>query len=101
MLSKRCDFRDFIQSLPSDCTKFDLMLHLEREATEAERMLYQKLSSDADRKRCGKDYATALKECFFYLRNGRRPSRVSPDDFEVFCGLCSRLMDAPPNRAPE
>ncbi len=101
MLSKRCDFKDFIQSLPPDCTKLDLMLCLEREATEAERMLYQKLSPDTDRKRCGKDYATALKECFFFLRNGRQPSRVFPDDFEMFCGLCNRLMDASPNPEPE
>ena len=101
MLSKRCDFKDFIQSLPPDCNKLDLMICLEREATEAERMLYRRLSSDADRKRCGKDYATALKECFFYLRNGRRPSHVSPDDFEMFCGLCTRLMDAPTQRDPE
>jgi len=97
MLSRQCDFKGFIQSISPDCTKLDLMLCLEREATEAERMLYQKLSSDEDRKRCGKDYATALKECFFFLRNGRKPSRVSPEDFEMLRNLCNRLMDTSPN----
>ena len=46
---------------------------LDREATEAERQLFNPKSQFSEKQICGPEYVSNLKNLIFYLRYGARP----------------------------
>jgi hypothetical protein len=89
MISENCDLREFISKLENK-DFFDMIYLLDKEATEAERQLFNPKSSISQRQICGDEYVNSLKNFIFYLRYGARPKGLKPDDLALFDTVCEK-----------
>ena len=89
MVSANCDIREFIAGLENK-DYFEMMYLLDKEATEAERLLFNPKSNIYERQICGAEYVTRLKDCIFYLRYGARPKGLKPEDLALFDTVCEK-----------
>ena len=71
MISENCDFRDFIVELENK-DYFEMIYLIDKEATEAERQLFNPRSEMSERVICGPEYVSNLKNLIFYLRYGAK-----------------------------
>ena len=69
---------------------FEMIYLLDKEATEAERRLFNPKSSIAERQRCGPRYINSLKSFIFYLRYGARPKGLKQEDIGLFDTICEK-----------
>jgi hypothetical protein len=72
MISSNCDIRELISNLENK-DFFEMIYMLDREATEAERQLFNPKSKLCEKQICGPEYVANLKNLIFYLRYGARP----------------------------
>jgi len=59
---------------------------LDKEATDAERQLYNPKSEMSERQICGPEYVSSLKNLIFYLRYGARPKGLKYRDLDLING---------------
>jgi hypothetical protein len=89
MVSANCDIREFIAGLENK-DFFEMIYLLDKEATEAERLLFNPKSSINQRQICGAEYANSLKNFIFYLRYGARPKGLKQADLNLFDTVCEK-----------
>ena len=89
MVSANCDIREFIAELENK-DFFEMIYLLDKEATEAERLLLNPKSKMYDRQTCGAEYVNSLKDCVFYLRYRARPKGLKPDDLALIDTVCEK-----------
>ena len=89
MVSADCDIREFIAGLENK-DFFEMIYLLDKEATEAERLLYNPKSRIYERQICGAKYVNSLKNFIFYLRYGARPKGLNQDDLNLFDSICEK-----------
>lgn len=87
MVSADCDIREFITVLENK-SFFEMIYLLDKEATEAERLLFNPKSSIHKRQICGIEYANSLKNFIFYLRYGARPKGLKQEYLTLFDTIC-------------
>jgi hypothetical protein len=87
MISENCDIREFISELESK-DFFEMIYLLDKEATEAERQLYNPKSPMSERQICGPQYVSDLKNLIFYLRYGTRPRGLREEDICLLDSVC-------------
>jgi hypothetical protein len=87
MISVNCDIREFISELKNK-DFFEMIYLLDKEATEAERQLYNPKSAMSERQICGPEYASNLKNLIFYLRYGARPRGLRKEDICLLDSVC-------------
>lgn len=78
MISERCDFDDFIRQA-GGCDFDDIITMADREATAAQRRVFQTGVSEEEKTLCGYQYAECLKDFIAYLRYGIKPACVSEE----------------------
>jgi predicted nucleic acid-binding protein len=83
MISSNCDFSDFV-AFTKDKSYQDIIYLADQEATAAERLLYRNAVNNAERKKCGQEYATILKDLIVFMRCHIRPKKKENDFFELF-----------------
>ena len=91
MISADCSFKEFISAIKGS-DYYEIMMKVEQEATEAERCSYRGKVSANDKERCGKQYATTLKNFLSYLRFGIKHSGISEDHFQLFLSVGKTLQ---------
>jgi hypothetical protein len=89
MVSTDCDIREFIAGLENK-DFFEMIYLLDKEATEAERLLYNPKSSIYERQICSAEYVNSLKNLIFYLRYGARPKGLKFEDLALFDTVCEK-----------
>ena len=72
MISANCDIRELISELENK-DFFEIIYLLDKEATEAERQLFNPKSEMSERQICGPEYVSNLKGLIYYLRYGTKP----------------------------
>jgi hypothetical protein len=83
MISSDCDFSHFVATIKDK--PFDDIIYLaDQEATAAERLLFRSGVNNDERKKCGKKYASILKELIAYMRSHVRPQKSENEYFEFF-----------------
>jgi hypothetical protein len=82
MISKECNFSDFIGAIRGR-DFFETILLADREATEAERLALQPSASGHRKKRCSSEYARMIKNLIFFLRYEVKPQGVGTREFET------------------
>jgi len=87
MISANCDIREFISELESK-DFFEMIYLLDKEATEAERQLYNPNTEMSERQICGPQYVSDLKKLIFYLRYGARPRGLRAEDVCLIDSVC-------------
>jgi hypothetical protein len=87
MISENCDIRDFIVELENK-DYFEMIYLIDKEATEAERQLFNPRSEMSERVNCGPEYVSNLKNLIFYLRYGARPKGLRKEDIRLFDSIC-------------
>ena len=87
MISANCDIRDFIVELENK-DYFEMIYLIDKEATEAERQLFNPRSEMSERVICGPEYVSNLKNLIFYLRYGARPKGFRKEDISLFDSIC-------------
>ena len=83
MISSDCDFSDFFAAV-KDKHYQDIIYLADQEATAAERLLYRNKISGDQKKICGKEYASILKDLVSYMRYYIRPKNRKNEYFELF-----------------
>jgi len=89
MISANCDIREFISELENK-DYFEMIYLLDKEATEAERQLYNPNIMDSKRQICGSEYVSNLKDLIFYLRYGARPKGLRKDHTCLIDSICEK-----------
>ncbi len=89
MISANCDIREIISELENK-DFFEMIYLLDREATEAERQLFNPRSKLSNRLVCGPEYVINLKNLIFYLRYGARPKGLREEDIHLLDSICGR-----------
>jgi hypothetical protein len=89
MISANCDIREFISELENK-DFFEMIYLLDKEATEAERQLYNPKSEMSEKQICGAEYASNLKNLVFYLRYGARPRGLKQEDLNLLQSVCEK-----------
>ena len=89
MISTNCDIREFIAGLESK-DFFEMIYLLDKEATDAERQLYNPKSEMSERQICGPKYVSNLKNLIFYLRYGTRPRGLRKEDIRLLDSVCAQ-----------
>ena len=89
MISANCDIREFISELENK-DYFEMIYLLDKEATEAERQLYNPKSEMSERQICGPEYANNLKNLIFYLRYGARLRGLKQEDLNLLQSVCEK-----------
>lgn len=97
MISTDCSFKEFISAVQGS-DYYEIMAKVEQEATDAERCSYRGKVSSNHRDRCGKKYATTLKNFLSYLRFGIKHSGIREDHFQLFLSVGKTLQSD--NRFP-
>ena len=87
MISPNCDIREFISVLENK-DYFEMIYLLDKEATEAERQLFNPKSKLCERQICGPEYVSNLKNLIFYLRYGARPRRLQEEYIRLLDSVC-------------
>lgn len=89
MISTKCDIREFIAALV-DKDFFEMIYLLDKEATEAERKLFNPKSEMSERQICGPEYVSNLKNLIFYLRYGARPKGLRKEHIGLIDSVCGK-----------
>ena len=89
MISANCDIREFISELENK-DFFEMIYLLDREATEAERQLFNPKSKLSEKLICGPEYVSNLKNLIFYLRYGARPKGLREEDIHLLDSVCGK-----------
>ena len=89
MISANCDIREFISELENK-DFFEMIYLLDKEATEAERQLYNPKCEMSERQICGAEYVSDLKNLIFYLRYGARPRGLKQEDLNLLQSVCEK-----------
>jgi hypothetical protein len=89
MISVNCDIREFISELENK-DFFEMIYLLDKEATEAERQLYNPRTEMAERQICGPEYVSDLKNLIFYLRYGAKPKGLRKEDICLMDSVCRK-----------
>ena len=63
---------------------------LDKEATEAERQLFNPKSEMSERQICGPEYVSHLKNLIFYLRYGAKPKGLSKEHICLIDSVCEK-----------
>jgi hypothetical protein len=87
MISANCDIREFISELENK-DFFEMIYLLDKEATEAERQLYNPKSPMSESQICGPEYVSDLKNLIFYLRYGAKPRGLREEDICLLDSVC-------------
>jgi hypothetical protein len=89
MISANCDIRELISQLENK-DFFEMIYLIEKEATEAERQLFNPQSKLCERHICGPDYVSNLKNLIFYLRYGARPRALRKEHIRLLDSICGK-----------
>ena len=89
MISANCDIGEFISELENK-DFFEMIYLLEKEATEAERQLFNPKSILCERQICGPEYVNNLKNLIFYLRYGARPRGLQEEYVRLLDSICGK-----------
>ena len=89
MISVNCDIREFISELENK-DFFEMIYLLDKEATDAERQLYNPKSEMSEKQICGPEYVSNLKNLIFYLRYGAKPRGLRKEDLSLFKSVCQK-----------
>jgi hypothetical protein len=89
MISANCDIREFISEL-EDKDFFEMIYMLDKEATEAERQLFNPKSRFCEKQICGPEYVISLKNLIFYLRYGAKPRGLKQEHFDLLASVCEK-----------
>ena len=87
MISANCDIREFISALENK-DFFEMIYLLDKEATEAERQLYNPKSEMSERQISLPEYVSNLKNLILYLRYGARPRGLRKDHISLIDSIC-------------
>ena len=87
MISENCDIRDFIVELENK-DYFEMIYLIDKEATEAERQLFNPKSEMSERVICGPEYVSNLKNLIFYLRYGAKPRGLRKEYIRLLDSIC-------------
>jgi len=87
MISPNCDIREFISVLENK-DYFEMIYLLDKEATEAERQLFNPKSKMSEKLVCGPEYVINLKNLIFYLRYGARPRGLLEEHICLLDSVC-------------
>ena len=89
MISTNCDIQEFISELENK-DFFEMIYLLDKEATEAERQLYNPNTEMSERQICGPEYISDLKNLIFYLRYGAKPKGLRKEDVCLIDSVCRK-----------
>jgi len=90
MISTSCDLEQFIEAV-QDKDYFDIIYFADKEATEAERISYQKRKlASLNQKDC-RQYVDLLKGFILFMRHGIKAIGVSDRDFRLFSSISTNL----------
>ena len=89
MISVNCDIRELISELENK-DFFEMIYLLDREATEAERQLFNPKCEMSERQICGPEYVSNLKNLIFYLRYGAKPRGLRKEDISLIDSVCGQ-----------
>lgn len=89
MISANCDIREIISEL-EDKDFFEMIYLLDKEATEAERQLFNPKSKLCERQICGPEYVCNLKNLIFYLRYGAKPRGLQKEYIRLLESVCGK-----------
>ena len=89
MVSANCDIREFIEGLENK-DFFEMIYLMDKEATEAERLLFNPRSDLYEKQICGIEYVNSLKNFIFYLRYGTKPRGLKQKDLDLFKSVCEK-----------
>ena len=89
MISTNCDIREFISELKNK-DFFEMIYLLDKEATEAERQLFNPKSEMSERQICGPEYVNSLKNLIFYLRYGAKPKGLQKEHISLLDAVCAK-----------
>ena len=89
MISANCDIREFIAGLENK-DFFEMIYLLDKEATDAERQLYNPKSEMSEKQICGPEYVSSLKNLIFYLRYGARPKGLKHKELDLIDSICEK-----------
>jgi hypothetical protein len=89
MISANCDIREFISELENK-DFFEMIYLLDKEATEAERQLFNPKSKLCEKQICGPEYVNNLKDLIFYLRYGARPKGLKKEHILLLDSVCEK-----------
>jgi hypothetical protein len=92
VISTNCDIREFIAALKNK-NFFETIYQLDKEATEAERLLFSSKSDRHNKHVCGVEYVSALKSLIFYIRYGARPKGLPEEYIDLFHSVCENNND--------
>jgi len=87
MISANCDIREFISELENK-DFFEMIYLIDREATEAERQLFNPRSAMSEKQICGPEYVCNLKNIIFYLRYGAKPRGLQEEHIRLLESVC-------------
>ena len=87
MISANCDIREIISELENK-DFFEMIYLLDKEATEAERQLFNPKSKLCERQICGPEYVSNLKNLIFYLRYGAKPRGLQKEYIRLLESVC-------------
>ena len=87
MISANCDIREIISELRNK-DFFEMIYLLDKEATEAERQLFNPKYEMSERQICGPEYVSDLKNLISYLRYGARPKRLRKEHISLIDAVC-------------
>ena len=89
MISANCDIREFITGLEHK-DFFEMIYLLDKEATDAERQLYNPRSRLSEKQICGPEYVRNLKNLIFYLRYGAKPKGLQQEAISLLETVCAK-----------
>jgi hypothetical protein len=89
MISANCDIRELISELENK-DFFEMIYLLNKEATEAERQLFNPKSKKCEQQICGPEYVSKLKDLIFYLRYGAKPSGLQEEHIHLLESICGK-----------
>ena len=89
MISANCNIRELISELENK-DFFEMIYLLDKEATEAERQLFNPKSEMSERQICGPEYVSNLKNIIVYLRYGAKPRGLRKEHICLIDSVCGK-----------
>jgi hypothetical protein len=89
VISINCDIRELIVALENK-DFFETIYLLDKEATEAERQLFNPKSEMSEKQICGPEYVSNLKNLIFYLRYGAKPKGLRKEYICLIESVCGK-----------
>jgi hypothetical protein len=90
MISTSFDLKQFVEAV-QDKDYFDIICFADREATEAERVSYQKRKSAGLNQKDCREYVSLLKGLILFMRHGIKAFGVSDTNLELFSTISENL----------